>query len=354
MATRAAIPTNYPTGPGPMNVLVGTDGRLIYQPDTNGDTIPDISRCGYQGGGVPIPTNIPVVLTLTNQPGDNLARIQNAIATVGAMPIQTNGFRGAILLKAGTYNVSNSILLNKSGIILRGEGSGPNGTVLQMTGGNITILTMDNDGTSAAEVSSTRHNITDPYVPVGAKWCHVDSTNNWKVGDSIKVVRVCTANWLAVINQTNWSPGAFYVQWDRVITEMASNRIAFDMPITQGIDTNYGGGYIFKYTFPGRLTNCAFEDIRGVCNVNVDTNGVTSGNFITLHHVMNCWVRRCQNYQMSGHTSETDGNSKWITYEDLVSYHTFVPNHSAPPSRSTATTARPEFLSPRHHLRWRL
>jgi regulation of enolase protein 1 (concanavalin A-like superfamily) len=328
MATRAAIPTNYPTGPGPMNVLVGADGRLIYQPDTNGATIPDISRCGYQGGGVPIPTNIPVVLTLTNQPGDNLARIQNAIATVGAMPIQTNGFRGAILLKAGIYSVSNSILLNKSGIILRGEGSGPNGTVLQMTGGNITILTMDNDGTSAAEVSNTRHNITDPYVPVGAKWCHVDSTNNWKVGDSIKVVRVCTANWLAVINQTNWSPGAFYVQWDRVITEMASNRIAFDMSITQGIDTNYGGGYIFKYTFPGRLTNCAFEDIRGVCNVNVDTNGVTSGNFITLHHVMNCWVRRCQNYQMSGHTSETDGNSKWITYEDLVSYHTFVPNHS--------------------------
>jgi regulation of enolase protein 1 (concanavalin A-like superfamily) len=324
----ATIPTSYPVGPGPMNVIVGADGKLIYQPDTNGDTIPDISMCGYEGGGVPIPTKIPVVLTLNPVVGDNLGQIQNAIATVGNMPVQSNGFRGAILLKAGIYNVSDSILINKSGIILRGEGDGPDGTVLQMTGGNITILTMDNGGSGASEVANTRHNITDPYVPVGAKWFHVDSTNGWAVGDNIKVVRVCTANWLAIINQTNWSPGAFYVQWDRVITEMSSNRIAMDMPITQGIDTNYGGGYAFKYTYPTRLTNCAFEDIRGVCTNNVNTNGVTDGNFITLHNVMNCWVRRCMNYQMSGHTSETDGNSKWITFEDMVSYHTYVPSHS--------------------------
>src|SRR5437764_828593 len=75
----AAIPTNYPTGPGPMNIVVGSDGMLIYQPDTNGDTIPDISNCGYMGGGVPIPTNIPVVLTLNPIAGDNLTQIQNAI-----------------------------------------------------------------------------------------------------------------------------------------------------------------------------------------------------------------------------------------------------------------------------------
>src|SRR4051812_45146962 len=151
------VPTHYPTGPGPMNIVVGADGKLVYLADTNGDTIPDISSCGYQGGGVPIPTNIPVVLTLTNLAGDNRTQIQNAIATVGAMPIQPNGFRGAILLKAGVYSVSSSILLNKSGIILRGEGDGPNGTVLQMTGGNVTILSMDNDGSSASEVSNTRH-----------------------------------------------------------------------------------------------------------------------------------------------------------------------------------------------------
>ena len=194
-----------------MNVVVGADGKLIYQPDTNGDTIPDISNCGYMGGGVPIPTNVPVVLTLNAISGDNLTQIQNAITTVGNMPIPANGFRGAILLKAGLYPVSNKITLTKSGVILRGEGAGPNGTVLQMTGGNITILNMDNGGSGASEVSNTRHNITDPYVPVGAKWFHVDSTNGWKVGDTVKVVRVCTPQWLAIINQTNWSASAFFV-----------------------------------------------------------------------------------------------------------------------------------------------
>jgi hypothetical protein len=324
----AAIPTDYPTGPGPMNIVVGSDGRLIYQPDTNGDTIPDISNCGYGGGGVPIPTNIPVVMTLNPVAGDNLAQIQNAINTVGTMPVGPNGFRGAILLKAGLYPVSSSVTINKSGIVLRGEGSGPGGTVLEMTGGNITILVMDNGGTGASQVSGTQHNLTDSYVPVGAKWFRVDATNGLAVGDTIKVVRVCTAAWLAVINQTNWSASAFYVKWDRVITEMDGNRIAIDAPITQGIDVNYGGGYVYKYSFPARLTNCAFEDIRGICNVNVSTNGTTDGNFITLKNVMNCWVRRCENFQMRGHSSDVSGDSKWVTFEDLVSYHTYIPNHS--------------------------
>jgi hypothetical protein len=325
---RADIPTNYPVGPGPMNINVGADGKLLYQPDTNGDTIPDISNCGYMGGGVPIPTNVPVVLTLNPVGGDNLAQIQNAITNVGNMPIQANGFRGAILLKAGLYPVSNKVTLFKSGVILRGEGSGANGTILQMTGGNVTILNMDNGGSGASQVSNTQHNITDAYVPVGAKWFHVDSTNGWKIGDTIKVVRVCTANWLAIINQTNWSASAFYVKWDRIITDMSSNRIAIDAPITQGIDTNYGGGYVYKYTFTSRLTNCAFEDIRGICSTGVDTNGNTDGNFLTLNNVMNCWVRRCLNDKMRGHSSDVTGDSKWVTFEDLASYHTYVPNHS--------------------------
>ena len=36
-------------------VHVGLDGKLVYAPDAQGNTIPDFSNCGYMGGGVAIP-----------------------------------------------------------------------------------------------------------------------------------------------------------------------------------------------------------------------------------------------------------------------------------------------------------
>ena len=37
-------------------VYAGENGKLIYNPDSRGNRIPDFSRCGYMGGGVLIPT----------------------------------------------------------------------------------------------------------------------------------------------------------------------------------------------------------------------------------------------------------------------------------------------------------
>ena len=43
------------TTPGPAPVALGTDGRLQYQPDDFGNTIPDFSLAGYRNGGVALP-----------------------------------------------------------------------------------------------------------------------------------------------------------------------------------------------------------------------------------------------------------------------------------------------------------
>ncbi|MCX6208312.1 MAG: hypothetical protein NTZ59_02120, partial [Bacteroidetes bacterium] len=85
-------------------VSVGTNGKLVYTPDAKGNTVPDFSDVGYMNSEVSIP-NVPVVLTIFPVAGDNLNNVQNAINTVAAMPLGSDGFRGAILFKAGTYNV---------------------------------------------------------------------------------------------------------------------------------------------------------------------------------------------------------------------------------------------------------
>ncbi len=132
--------TPPPTPPANNTALVYTNanGKLAYNTFTNQgetdkiNTVPDFSNAGYKGGGVAIPT-APVVRTLSPQPGDNRARIQQVISEVEALPMDANGFRGAILLNAGTYDVGDSLLIRASGVILRGVGQGSSGTILRAT-----------------------------------------------------------------------------------------------------------------------------------------------------------------------------------------------------------------------------
>src|SRR5712671_6251066 len=80
-------------------------GKLVYEHDAQGNTIPDFSNCGYAGGGVDLP-NVPIKETVEPSDGDAGARIQSAIDKVSALPLHANGFRGAVLLKKGEYKIA--------------------------------------------------------------------------------------------------------------------------------------------------------------------------------------------------------------------------------------------------------
>src|SRR4051794_31623620 len=110
-------------------VYPGGDGKLVYVPDQQGNTIHDCSHAGYRGGGVAIPT-VAVKETIWPVLGDNTANIQAAIDKVSAMPLDKNGFRGAVLLRAGYYKMATGVTVKASGVVLRGEGMGDTGTIL--------------------------------------------------------------------------------------------------------------------------------------------------------------------------------------------------------------------------------
>ncbi|MDR0833773.1 MAG: hypothetical protein LBN93_06260, partial [Candidatus Symbiothrix sp.] len=68
-------------------------------PDSLGNRIPDFSYCGYQASNVPIP-ELPVKIIVPLTTGDATALIQDAVDQVAQLPLDKNGFRGAILLRA--------------------------------------------------------------------------------------------------------------------------------------------------------------------------------------------------------------------------------------------------------------
>src|SRR6185369_6688011 len=112
-------------------VYYGLDGKLAYQTWSNGNRIMDFSHAGYMGGGVSIP-DIATVQTLNPSGGDDRTALQNAINSVAGRPL-VNGVRGALQLGPGTFLVSGAINLTASGVVVRGSGSGTNGTTIVMT-----------------------------------------------------------------------------------------------------------------------------------------------------------------------------------------------------------------------------
>ncbi|MCU0749658.1 MAG: hypothetical protein MUF13_08960, partial [Akkermansiaceae bacterium] len=154
-------------------VFPGADGRLQYSLYANesqtavANRMIDFSRAGYMDGGVAIPW-VPVVRTLNPDPlgGDDTLRIRSAIAEIAAMPLSSAGFRGTLLLTAGAYRVSDRITIGASGIVIRGEGQGTNGTVVTYTTTNVygvdpyAILFYFSGGSGWTKVAATETPVT--------------------------------------------------------------------------------------------------------------------------------------------------------------------------------------------------
>src|SRR6185437_15246037 len=173
---------------------VAADGHLIYNPDSLCNRIPDFSYCGYKASEQSIPdVTVKIVVPLT--PGDATLRIQSAIDYVAKLPLDNNGFRGAVLFQKGTYNIAGQLKIEASGIVLRGSGMN-NGTVLLGTGlGRQTLIRIfgKNDKTTSPETQ-----IADAYVPVNATKFDVKNVS-FKKGDFIIIHRPSTKNWIALL-----------------------------------------------------------------------------------------------------------------------------------------------------------
>lgn len=103
------------------SALWGSNGELW---DSLG-RLPDYSYAGYHSGEVDIPavavaTNVSDFGAIPNDDRDDSAAIQAAIDAT------TNG---AVLVPPGSYRLESPITIRKSGVVIRGSGDGPGGTI---------------------------------------------------------------------------------------------------------------------------------------------------------------------------------------------------------------------------------
>ncbi len=342
-------------------VYPGVDGKLVYVADSLGNKIPDFSHAGYKCGGVAIP-NVAIKETVWPLPGNNADNVQAAIDRVSALPLDATGFRGAVLLKMGIYELEKPIYIKASGVVLRGEGMSEIGTILiaktvkttqpqtPQRGGRPALINITGDS-SLKILEETKQRITDKYIAVGARSFAIVSTKNFKVGDKVLVRRIGNEDWIKELGQDSAAVGrnrwrAFNIHFDRIITETKGNMITVDAPIFTAIDTRWGGGEVLKYNDDGRIDQVGIENLRGISEYDPSIRTKNYGNmnrdkldpkfqyqgdeyfsdenhyfnFINITNAKNSWVRNISALHFGNSVVQSNAGSKWITVQDCESW----------------------------------
>ena len=180
-------------------VSMGADGRLVYKSYSDkGDRIPDWSGCGYERNDVPIP-DVPVTEILQPLSGnvlpsgnmrypngpDNREQIQSALDRVEARKPGADGSRGAVLLQKGTYYLDGTLKV-PSGVVLRGEGDGEDGTVLIFNcQGRDDAIVVEGEGPVKDMDEGTAIRIAQDYLPTGSISLTIEDARQFKPGDFI-------------------------------------------------------------------------------------------------------------------------------------------------------------------------
>ncbi len=276
---------------------VNKDGSLNYVPDQYGNIIPDFSRVGYYNGDRAIP-GIAVVKTINPAPdGSSAEMIQAAIDEVARRSADKNGFKGAILLKKGTYKIPENIRIESSGIVLRGEGEATR--LVAMSKKQVSLIYVSGKG-SITEIENTRVTITDQYVPVGSFSFNVTSAKGYTKGDRIILLRPGTDEWIKDIKMDQieeregtkqWQAKEYDLQFERVITKVEGNKIFIDNPVVIAMESKYGGGEIYKYSFKGRISHVGIENLYCESEFEKDTSENHAWNAITFNRVEQGWIR---------------------------------------------------------------
>lgn len=314
------------------------NGQLGYATvNAGGDRIPDFSFAGYGGGGVNLPKPA-VQLTLNPSGGDDTAAIQNAINTVGSLPLGSDGFRGAVLLGPGVFNVTGQLLMQASGVVLRGSGQSAtllNVTSIPTTPTVWTLITVQGHGNPSFGTSTS---IIDAYVPVNSRAFTVSSSAGFSVGQTVWVARPLSASFVQSVGMANltrngvqqsWTSGVNYTHSDRVITAIAGNRITVDAPITDAINSTYGAATITAYTWGQRVSNIGIEKLSAKAPPLTGNLNTAHWQFVNYVNMANGFLNQVSAQDFQFATIRIAQSTKQVTVQDIIINHTVAIDGSA-------------------------
>lgn len=321
-------------------VKMDKNGKLTYTSDEKGNTIPDFSRVGYRHSNVPLPSYVSTdTIYFSDDINDYADIIQKKIDEIGNRKADANGHKGVLFLTPGNYSLSHPILINKSGVVLRGSGAEENGTKLTATwDSRVSIIQVKGCGDindeaislcalsgrpAITEISGTRSRIVDSYVPVGSNTFNVENGHKFRKGDKVVLYRPGTKEWIhdLKMDQLNdekpvvkqWQPKEYDFHFEREVVCVEGNKITIDNPVVMEMSDNYGGGYLYKYTLDSRISEVGVENMSLDCIYTSEWDETHAWIGVEMDYVENAWVRNVTGYHLTYATVSMEVYAKNVT-----------------------------------------
>ncbi|MDR1380314.1 MAG: pectate lyase, partial [Tannerella sp.] len=269
-------------------------------------------------------------------------------------------------LERGLYRIASPLRIVAGGIVLRGGGSGKfGGTVLLATSPHKYPVIEIGVNASLRPVAKSERAITDDYVPSGTRVVHVGNASaHFRPGDRVVVRRPSTDGWIRALGMDSipprplsgestddafrrfrqsggqadmngtrqWEPGSKDLNFERTVVAVEGDAVTLDIPLTNALQKEYGGGVIFKYRFPERIGRCGVEHICGLSAHDGSIRlynrhiGLYAGDenhanvFVAIRAAENVWVRDV-NVEYFDCCVRAEHPSKFVTGQDLSALH---------------------------------
>ncbi len=270
--TEAPVVPPSQSEPVDASIVAPSGDELTYKTyNEEGDKLSDFSYAGFYGGDFELPEtkDLPIVkeISPTGTEDDSL-HIQNAIDEASAM----EGDLKVVKLKAGKYWLPKFINI-KSGVLLSGEGQGPEGTILYASK-PAQYSPVHIEGSAPIEYSDSKYYLTDEYVKSGSRTVHVSERDivGLSVGDEIAIYSISNDEWCEAMdmvgvinvydNDTSWNAGEISMVTERKITAINGTEITLDFGFFVPYITEIVPAYIVKLKDTRRVENAGLENMR--------------------------------------------------------------------------------------------
>ncbi len=266
----------------------------------------DYSYCGYKAGEQTIPM-VEIKAVVPAMKEDATAHIQAALDYVSSLPLDKNGFRGAVLLEPGQYMVSKTLWIKSSGVVLRGSGMKENGTeLLAVTPDRMSIIRVK--GKDDRRYDETSLAISQA-VAVGDLSVEVPG-HRFRQGDIIRIFQGGQSQGLRV---------AMGPSWERMLTAVDDTSLQLDAPLTYGLSPE--NVKVQKMQWPGRVSNIGIENLR-INSVYDESNPKDENHAwigIALENVRDAWVRAVEFHHLAGSAVFVGESASRISIQDCKS-----------------------------------
>lgn len=311
----------------PPPVAPGKDGRLAYTIDARGDRVPDFSSAGYRGGGVPLPSPA-ATLIVAPTAGDNTAQLQAALDHVATRPADAAGHRGCVQLTPGRFAVAGQLRLPTSGVVLRGAGTGADGTVLVATGTDRRAVIVLGTRQAAATLGEGIA-IESERVAVGSVRIEVADASRFQRGDAIRIRRPSPALWINELGlheapgrqPFEWKPGSMDLNWDRRVIAIEGQSLVLDAPLTTALERRLGGGSVFPQSTETLAREIGVEHLRLEAEIS-SHNAKDEDHAWTAVHldgVQDAWISDLTVRHFAGSAVYVSADARRVTVQDCVS-----------------------------------